>query len=168
MNERSRGIFAALLCVAIMGCMQSEPETAPARDVETDVKAIESLLAQVANAYNTADPGYPDLYVSDPVVMFANMPTMTSKDEIEKLWMAFVDQFDADMNLSTEEIVVAGDWAFVRNVTNLKLTPKSGGEPSEIGGRNILILQRQPDDSWKLARVIANSENSQTVPVPEE
>ena len=165
MNDWLRGVLIVCLCLAVMGCTQSEPEAAPQQDLETDVKAIESLLAQVANAYDTADLGYPDLYVSDPVVMFANMPTMTSKDEIAKLWTSFVDQFDAEMNLSTKEIVVAGNWAFVRNESNLKLTPKSGGESSELRGRNILILQRQPDDTWRLARVIANSEDSQSVQI---
>lgn len=39
-------------------------------------------------------------------------------------------------------------------------TPKVGGEPIEDEGKSVFIVRRQTDGSWKIARLIANSDRS--------
>lgn len=36
--------------------------------------------------------------------------------------------------------------------------PRAGGEPIEDERKSVFIVKRQPDGSWKIARLIANSD----------
>ena len=49
------------------------------------------------------------------------------------------------------EIKVLGDWAYVRNHLNMKMTPPTG-EPKTRSGYVLTIFMRQPDGRWLLAR----------------
>ena len=60
---------------------------------------------------------------------------------------------------SSEEIVVAADWAFTRGTYSSTFTPRAGGEPVQENGKSLWILERQADGSWKYARAIWNSDN---------
>jgi ketosteroid isomerase-like protein len=71
---------------------------------------------------------------------------------------AFFDQFTGEEVISTQQVVVAGDWAFDRG--NLTITGQlaAGGEPFQYSGNILLIWQRQPDGSWLIAVDIWNSD----------
>ena len=55
---------------------------------------------------------------------------------------------------------MAGDWAFHLSEYVLKIMPKGDGEAMEERGKIIVIYQRQPDGSWKIAREIWNRNHS--------
>jgi ketosteroid isomerase-like protein len=67
----------------------------------------------------------------------------------------FFAKFRVDQTVSCEETIVAGEWAFDRSRVSTKLVPVTGGEPSQIDSRVVVILRRDPDGSWKVARTIA-------------
>ena len=54
---------------------------------------------------------------------------------------------------------MVGDWAFERANYTFRLTPVAGGAAMQENTKNLRILQRQPDGSWKIAREIWNSDN---------
>ena len=68
------------------------------------------------------------------------------------------DRVTFDMDITNEEVEVAGDWAFSRGTYTLTTTPKESGQPVFIDGRYITIFTRQPDGSWKRHREIFNYE----------
>jgi uncharacterized protein (TIGR02246 family) len=49
------------------------------------------------------------------------------------------------------EIEVLGDWAYLRNHIDLKMTPH-GGVPVHRAGYTLTILRKQPDGKWRLSR----------------
>jgi uncharacterized protein (TIGR02246 family) len=49
------------------------------------------------------------------------------------------------------EIKVLGDWAYLRNHIDLKMTPP-GGVPMHRAGYTLTILRKQPDGKWRLSR----------------
>lgn len=51
-----------------------------------------------------------------------------------------------------EEVVVVGDVAHTLCRDALSLTPRDGGEPSELAGHRLTVYRRQPDGRWLLAR----------------
>jgi len=145
-------LAAFLLLVA--GCEGREPEPTSAQ-YKADRDSIENVIRAIEEVYASGSPSYVDLYDEEPVVTLPGRPQMTNKREIAAFWKEFVDTYDAHQQLTTEEIIIAGDWAVVRNLFDLTLSPKSGAAPVRLTGRNQLVLRRQDDDSWKLARVIA-------------
>jgi ketosteroid isomerase-like protein len=116
------------------------------------------LIDDIEDAYKSGSPSYVELYDDSPIMTFVGRPPMTSKTAISGFCREFVEKYETDQNLTTEDIIEAGDWAVARNLYDLTSIPTAGGSPRRITGRNQLILKRQPDKSWKIARVIGNIE----------
>jgi uncharacterized protein (TIGR02246 family) len=51
-----------------------------------------------------------------------------------------------------EEVVVIGEVAYTLSRDSLSVTPRVGGEATELAGHRITIYRKQPDGSWLLAR----------------
>jgi uncharacterized protein (TIGR02246 family) len=49
------------------------------------------------------------------------------------------------------ELRILGNWAYLRNHIQIKVTPP-GGQPMERSGFTLTILQKQADGRWLLAR----------------
>jgi uncharacterized protein (TIGR02246 family) len=58
---------------------------------------------------------------------------------------------EVDGRASTEEVQVAGDWAWIRNHIDLTVTPAKG-PPSHRSGYTLTILRRGDDGRWRLFR----------------
>jgi len=143
-------IAATLLMLAVSGC-------APQVDVEADAAAVRSVFDEATAALNPGGGDIVDLDTEDAVVMYASEPAAIGKEAIRARQQIFDDQATAEETRSVEEVVVSGDWAFVRWTGTGAVTPKDGGESSEFNRKGITIFQRQADTSWKIARVIWNS-----------
>ncbi len=143
-------IVATLLVLAASGC-------APQVDVEADKAAVRKWFDESTAALNANDGSIVDLGIEDAVVMYADAPAVTGRDALRARQQAIRDQFTFEETRSVDEVVISGDWAFVRWAGTGTMTPKDGSEPSVFDRKGIAILQRQPDNSWKMARVIWNS-----------
>ena len=143
-------IAATLLVLVVSGC-------APQVDVEADAAAVRSVFDEATAALNPGGGDIVDLDTEDAVVMYASEPAAIGKEAIRARQQIFNDQATAEETRSVEEVVVSGDWAFVRWTGTGTVTPKYGGESSEFNRKGITIFQRQADNSWKIARVIWNS-----------
>jgi uncharacterized protein (TIGR02246 family) len=51
-----------------------------------------------------------------------------------------------------EEVVVVGDVAFTLCRDSLSVTPRAGGEATELSGHRITLYRKQSDGRWLLAR----------------
>ena len=51
-----------------------------------------------------------------------------------------------------EEVVVVGEVAYTRSRDALSVTPRAGGEATQLAGHRITIYRKQPDGRWLLAR----------------
>ena len=142
--------LAALLALAVSGC-------APQADVEADTAAVKKWFDESTAALNANDGSIVDLGTEDAVVMYADAPAVTGRDALRARQRAIYEQATFEETRSVDEVVISGDWAFVRWAGTGTMTPKDGSEPSVFDRKGIAILQRQPDNSWKMARVIWNS-----------
>lgn len=57
-------------------------------------------------------------------------------------------------SITIEEVVVTGDWAYVRHKDTGLFVPASGDPAFSQGSRHFSILRREPDGAWKIARDI--------------
>ena len=95
------------------------------------------------------------LVTDDVVAMHPSGKSTQGKQELGDDFRQFFVKFRVDQAVTCEETIVAGEWAFDRSRVSTKLSPVSGGEPSQINSRVVVILRRDPDGSWKVARTIA-------------
>ena len=127
---------------------------------EADVEAINSLRDEFIALDNAGDAaGLASLYTNDAVLMPPNQAAVTGNQAIESWYQTTYDQFTIELTLAPDEVEVVGDWAFDRGTYMIALTPKAGGEPTEDRGKYIMILRKQVDGSWKIARDMWSSDN---------
>jgi uncharacterized protein (TIGR02246 family) len=51
-----------------------------------------------------------------------------------------------------EEVVIVGEVAYTLCRNSLSVTPRAGGEATELAGHRITIYRKQPDGRWLLVR----------------
>jgi uncharacterized protein (TIGR02246 family) len=51
-----------------------------------------------------------------------------------------------------EEVVVVGEVAYTRSRDTLSVTPRAGGEATQLAGHRMTVYRRHPDGRWLLAR----------------
>ncbi|MCL4194230.1 MAG: SgcJ/EcaC family oxidoreductase [Thermoguttaceae bacterium] len=98
------------------------------------------------------------MYADDPVLMPQGQASITAKDEILASYQSVFDDYTVEGGGEVLEIEAAGDWGFFRSTYALKAVPRGGGEPIEDEGKSLFIVRRQTDGSWKIARLISNSD----------
>ena len=148
-----------LVSISLQDCA---PEPGPAVEeaptTEADVEAVQRVREQAVAAINAGDADAVAALATDDIVwMPQDKPTSIGKEAFRLYWVALFEQFVFDRTLFHDEVIVAGDWAIHRSTLEGTLTPKSGGESMSQSSKAIDILRRQPDGSWKHARIIFNS-----------
>jgi uncharacterized protein (TIGR02246 family) len=101
-----------------------------------------------------------DLYDDDPVLMPQNQPPVIGKNAIRPLYQAVLEEFNVAGGGDMLEVEACGEWGYFWSSYTLTATPKAGGDQLEDSGNSIFIVRRQPDGSWKISRLIANSDQS--------
>ena len=147
-------VLATVSVLVLTGCA---PSSAPQVDVKADEAAVRLVFEESTAALNAGDGSILEFNTEDTVVMYANGPAAIGREAIRARQQAIRDQAAFEETRSVDEVVVSGDWAFVRWAGTGTMTPKDGCEPSKFDRKGITIYQRQPDNSWKFARVIWNS-----------
>jgi uncharacterized protein (TIGR02246 family) len=106
------------------------------------------IAAEVAN-----------VYTPDAQVLYPDRPPISGHDAIVEYFTGFFTQFPKNQfELISKEVVINGPWAFDQGTYRWKGTPRAGGAPEEDYGKYLVILQRQPDGTWKVARDMDNSD----------
>jgi len=124
---------------------------------EADREAIKIVSEQVQEAYIARDwDRFAAFFTEDAIWMPDEILPLTGKAE----WWSFVEQFWTStkvvkMDLVSDEIIVAGDWAFERHTeTTVSAARAAEGESSTNHYKGVWLLRRQADNSWKIARYI--------------
>lgn len=157
----SRQVLPAVLLLAVGVACTTNGE--PVTDTQADEAAMRSAVQEWIEAANADDvEGMLEVIPDDGVTMPPNEPAFTGREALRAWHQARVDGFHTEIALSSEEIRVAHDWAFERFTYQMTVTPREGGEPVRDTGKGIWIWERHPDDSWKLAHSIWNSD----LPIP--
>jgi len=129
-------------------------------DTEADIEAIKNLTDEYDAAVNSGDlDSWVSLFTDDAVRMPPNSPALVGKDAIRSVMQSSFEKYTFDIKETAEEVIVCGDWAFVRGTYTYTITPKAGGEPGPRHiGKWVAFHKRQLDGSWKIYRNIWNSD----------
>ena len=149
---RKPSVVSILILLVSAGC-NSQNET----NTDADIAAINAVAEQVTEAYIARDwDRFSALFTEDAIWMPAEILPLTGK----AAWWSFVEPFwtstkVVEMDLVSDEIIVAGDWAFERHSETTVSAPTEGdGEPWTDHYKGVWLLHRQADGSWKIARYI--------------
>lgn len=151
----------ALAIVSAAACSPVQDGGRPAADaVARDRAAIDSTRNAYASAWRAANADeIARLYADDALVLYPNQPGVSGRAAIHAYFTAFFTEFtQAEFELTSAEMEVAGSWAFDRGTYRWKGVPRAGGDPIEDQGKYLVILQRQTDGSWKVFRDMDNSD----------
>ncbi|MCK5009217.1 MAG: SgcJ/EcaC family oxidoreductase [Deltaproteobacteria bacterium] len=141
--------FSILLFLSIIlfGCAQKNKDA----DVEADMAAINELYKQATLAFSTGDAElYLALLTEDVVAMATEFPAITGKEELRPIIEGLFGMFDLQLPYTIEKIEVSGNNVFVRSIFQYSMTPKAGGETTTRAGKQLDIIKRQADGSWKI------------------
>ena len=106
---------AVILAACAPAAQEPEPAAEEAPSTEADVEAINGVNDHFLAALNDGDLEACLALVADDVVMLApNQPTATGKAAVESWFRTIFDQFTIEETWSSEDLVVAADWAFNR------------------------------------------------------
>ena len=156
-------VIAMAMLTTLFWAWQGKPPKAAARGgLEADRAAIERLHEQdrAATLSDSADQ-LAKLWDKDAVRFSADRPAEIGAAVIyanDKRWeMSSGRERSLCFDLEIQDVQIAGDWAFEWWYGSYK-TSKDG--KVSIGyGKGVRVMKRQPDDTWRFARVI-----SQTAP----
>ncbi len=155
--------FVPLFLVLLVGACSAPPAESPEPAVEAgpseadDRVAIEALVAAWDANINAADvDALVASFTDDALRMAPNGPTLVGKEAIRAALQAEFDVNTIETVGVAEEIRVVEDWAFVRGTYSDTVTPKAGGDPTQVEGQFVSIVHRQADGAWKWHRDIWN------------
>jgi len=130
------------------------------------MREIEKTRSAYASAWQSANASaIADLYTEEAFVLYPNQPAVSGRSAILEYFRGFFREFPRnEFELSSAEVVVTGDWAFDRGSYRWSGTPREGGGPEQDSGKYLVILHRQADGTWKVARDMDNSDRSASQP----
>jgi uncharacterized protein (TIGR02246 family) len=156
---RLRQFAVALTIVALAACAAPSPEVQDSMQDTTaeDLAAIDALRDSWADAYNAGNAeALATLYTADAIGMYNQTATLEGPAAIGDHYAAQLAGMTPSTTLTPAETQVAGDWGFDRGTFQGTMAPTAGGDPTNVHGRYIVILQRTTD-GWRIARSIDNS-----------
>jgi len=148
-----RNLVLALAGFALTACTPAPPMSDPA----ADLAAITAVREGYAAAFKAGDAAKVASYLTaDAYDMENAMETMVGSQAFETGLRGMMEQFAADIAITSEKTDVSGDLAYDRGKYRTALTPKAGGNPMVEEGRYLVVLKRQADSSWKLVELMGN------------
>jgi uncharacterized protein (TIGR02246 family) len=127
-------------------------------DMEADVAAIEALIDHAVDVNNAGDiAGWVELFADDGMLLPDGQPPITTREALEGFAVSRFSRYRPNIQIVADEIQIVGDWAFSRTTVTGTLTPRGSGNPLQVDGKEIALYRRQPNGTWRLTRLIANS-----------
>lgn len=147
------------LAVAMMFIVGCEPQLS-ATSSEADRAAVEEASEVLIAALNANDiDGILAGLTPGHVTMAPNEPVLPNGPVLRPWHEARIAAVDAKFEITTDSMVVAGDWAIQRWRSKVTATPRDGSSSTSDSLKGIWVWQRQTDGGWKLDCSIWNSDN---------
>jgi len=124
----------------------------PENSTSLEITAVrEAWLAAV----HSADVGrLAALVADDVVIVHGDGRCLRGRAEFEADFLKAFESFRIGQRVFDPEIRIRGNWAFEIAKVESRLTPLRGGEARCALTTTLVVLRRQPDGAWKVARVL--------------
>ena len=122
--------------------------------------AIEKVRGDYEAACNEGDLKAWLATLTDDAMVLAPDSSVLSGSEIESWAANNFRTFEVVLKMENDEVEIINDWAFMRGSYTMSLTPKEAGDTLEEKGKYLDLLRRQRDGTWKLSRLIWNTDST--------
>ncbi len=147
-------VVSIIVAVTGLGCGDG--------DAQADRRAIEAGLQQLEEAFTAGDAdAVVSLFSQDCITLPPNEAARVGKDAVREWHEAIFQQFSGVADLTSGEVVIRDDLAYLLGAYTMQLTSSEGAEIVD-NGKFIMIWRRQSEGSWMIARNIWNSDNPTT------
>ena len=117
-----------------------------------DEREIREVHLTWISAVNAGDLVLLLTLMADDVVFLTPGHAPFGRDEFSANFSAAHQQVRIRCSSELEEVVVIGEVAHTRSRDALSVTPRAGGEATQLAGHRITVYRKQPDGRWLLAR----------------
>jgi len=129
--------------------------SSPNPDIDSPVSRIAALREAWIAAVKACDADRLSAMVTDDVVVVhGNGRCVCGKDALKADFLRGFDRFAIAQRVSSADVIVRDKWAFEIGEVETTLTPVSGGTQILAHSTTVVVLVRQPDASWRVARVL--------------
>jgi uncharacterized protein (TIGR02246 family) len=162
MTSQLRRSFAVAFCV-LCGCTPGETE--PTDTTQEDLQALAELIRQHVEAVRSENLAAVMAQETDDIwYLGPDAPPIFGKAALEAALGPLYQQYDLEVEMTTQDVRVIGDWAFEWGTGSNRLTPLESGETLRNPDMKYFYLyQRQADGGWKIAVTMYNN-NSPPLP----
>ena len=101
-----------------------------------------------------------DMVTDDVVVVHGDGRCLHGREKLIADFLKGFERFSIEQQVSSAEVVVRGRWAFEISQVESKLTARLTGEAKLVPSIAVVGLNRQPDGSWKVGRVLGVLDSS--------
>ncbi len=118
-----------------------------------DEQAIRDLFTAWHEATTTGNlPKLLNLMAEDVVFLVPGQPPMRGRDAFAAGFQTGLQHYRIDYTWETQEIQIAGDWAYCWNHLSVTVIPLQAGSPKRRTGYTLTVLRKQPDGTWVVTR----------------
>jgi uncharacterized protein (TIGR02246 family) len=118
----------------------------------SDERAIREVHTTWIDAVNAGDLDRLLALMADDVVFLNPGQAPCGRDGFPVGFSAAHQQSRICCSSELEDVVIVGEVAYTRCRDSLSVTPRAGGESTELAGHRIAIYRKQPDGRWLVAR----------------
>jgi ketosteroid isomerase-like protein len=167
-SSRRTGLLALIgACTLMLGGCQAGADAPPASDIAADEAAVRGVLDAIARDFNAGDMEQMVAHYQDDVLVSApGAPDILGKQAwLDSIAATLPPDAGLTLRFDTAELAISGDLAYERGTYAIGMATQPDAQPM-IVGRHIHIFRRQADGSWKGWRLMENSSDPATSPVP--
>lgn len=126
---------------------------------QSDSDSAVSKIAELRKAWNAAlqvedANSLAALMTDDVVFVYGSGRCVCGKEKLQADILNRFERFDLDRRCSRAEAVVRDKWAVEICEVESTLTTVRGGIELHANSRTVIAFARQPDNSWKVARIL--------------
>lgn len=131
-----------------------------ANDAEADIQAVKEVLADFNAAINNGDIDKASFYhAEEAIVVPPNEPALIGKEASINLLQQLFDHINYQEVDEVNDVQVSGDLAVAHYTWTSANTFKAGGSQPNSSGNGLMVLKKQPDETWKFIYLIWSDES---------
>jgi ketosteroid isomerase-like protein len=116
----------------------------------SDEGKIRELLEQFVESWNANDAEHAALVYTDPHFDVNATPQDELRQTTVEKFARYFSDFDTRISVTSDEIIIFGDYALQRGQFTLTSSPKSGGNSEVIKRRYVEVLRKDNSGNWSV------------------
>ncbi len=114
----------------------------------SDEQKIRRTLEEFRAAWNASNPEALVRCYAEPHMDLNAPQAVQTRGETRAALEQFFALFQSSLEVTSDEVIVAGEWALQRGEFVQTLTDRTGGETRTLRRRYVEVLRRQPAGDW--------------------